>query len=258
MVAPSVNATSIIVPLASRFFVRSHVGDHHDTLRATMTIFPSEVTTTATPSNSAYVVPPTRKSVGVAWLLSLFLPGSGQIFCGATIRGPAFLAVFVIALAATIFVDGDPRWLAVRVVVMTYALATYDAYETARERNFGIEPNSPDNPRVAAFLNLTTNGFGYVYLGRRWGFGVFIFMATFGRVVAMRLPLLAEILIAMLSIHAWKIAQQKRDEIYGRELRPAGQETRLPRAIPIVGAALPLAAYYLLIVVGQVSLLMNG
>ena len=179
------------------------------------------------------------------------------MFCGANVRGPAFLGVFVVALVAAILVNGDIRWLAIRAAVMTYVFATYDAYETAREHNFGVEPDAPDNPRVAAFLNLTTNGFGYVYLGHRWGFGVFILMATVGRIIATKVPALAEILVAILAIHAWKIAQQKRDETYPPQLRPTVVETRLPRAIPILVAAFPLGLYYLLIVIGQISLLMK-
>ena len=137
---------------------------------------------------------------------------------------------------------------------MLYAFAPYDAYETARELNAGMEADAGDNPRVAALLNLTTNGFGYVYLGNKLGFGVFILMVTVGRVVAAKLPLVAEVFVAILAIHAWRIAQRSRDETYLPELRPS-EETNLARAIPVAASLLILACYYGLVTVGQVLLL---
>ena len=140
---------------------------------------------------------------------------------------------------------------------MLYAFAPYDAYETARERNAGIEADASDNPRVAALLNITTNGFGYVYLGNKLGFGVSILMVTVGRVVAAKMPLLAEIFVACLAIHAWRMAQRSRDETYLPELRPSIPETKVPRGVPIAAALFVLACYYALIIVGQIALLMK-
>lgn len=201
-------------------------------------------------------MPEARKSAGRAWLFSLLMPGAGQLYLGAGIRGPAVLAMFLVALGVTILVPGDARWLGVRLAIMLYAFASYDAYETARERNAGIDVDTSDNPRVAALLNLTTNGFGYVYLGHKWGFAVFLFMVTIGRVIAGAVPLLAELLVAGLAVHAWVIGRRKRDEIYPPSKRPA-EETKLPRVIPAVVAGVVLASYYALVVVGQIALWMK-
>src|SRR5437588_4069327 len=137
-----------------------------------LTIFPSpEVRDSGTAEpRSLYALPETRSSAGKAWLLSLLLPGLGQIYVRAGIRGPATLGTFVLSVVVALFIPGEFRWLAARLAVMLYAFAPYDAYETARERNAGIEADASDNPRVAALLNITTNGFGYVYLGNKLGF----------------------------------------------------------------------------------------
>ena len=164
------------------------------------------------------------------------------------------LACFVVAAGVTIFVDNEFRWMAVRLLVMLYALAPLDAYETARELNAGMDADAPHNPRVAAFLNLTTNGLGYVYIGHRLGFVVFILMMTVGRAIAGTIPLLAEIVVALLAIHVWKQAEAKREETYPRALRPATEETKLPRAVPVVASIFVLGVYYVLTIIGQIAM----
>jgi TM2 domain-containing membrane protein YozV len=188
-------------------------------------------------------------------MLSLLMPGLGQIYCGARIRGLATLGCFILSVIGAVFIHGEFRWLAARFAVMLYAFAPFDAYETARDHNAGIEADASDNPRVAALLNLTTNGFGYVYLGNQLGFGVFILMYTFGRAVAGKLPLVAEVFVALLAIHAWRIAQRNRNETYKPELRPPMPEAAVPRAVPVFVSLLILVCYYAVLTVGQIALL---
>jgi hypothetical protein len=188
-------------------------------------------------------------------MLSLLMPGLGQLYCGARIRGLATLVCFILSIGGAVFIHGEFRWLAVRLAVMLYAFAPFDAYETARDHNAGIEADASDNPRVAALLNLTTNGFGYVYLGNHLGFGVFVLMYVFGRAVAEKLPLVVEVFVALLAIHAWRIAQRNRNETYRPELRPPTPETAVPRAVPVSFSLLILACYYAVVTVGQIALL---
>ncbi len=178
-----------------------------------MSIFPTpeSVPPATAVAWSGYAEAKKRRSAGKAWLFSI-IPGVGQLYCGAGIRGPALLAAFVGAAGVAIFVDNDFRWMGIRLLVMLFALVPYDAYETARELNAGIDADAPHNPRVAALLNLTTNGLGYVYIGHRLGFVVFILMMTVGRAVSVKFPLLMEIVVALLAIHVWKLAERKREE----------------------------------------------
>lgn len=134
----------------------------------TMSIFsPSESYEPAT--TSPYKPPEKTVSAGRAWLMSLIAPGSGQIYCDASTRGAAWLVCFIVCVATAIFAPGNPRWIAIRVGLIVWVFAGIDAYLTAREVNYGMEGEAADNPRVAAFLNMTTNGFGYLYLSTKRG-----------------------------------------------------------------------------------------
>jgi len=163
----------------------------------------------------------------------------------------------VTALAVAILVPGNARWLALRVMVFFYAFAGLDAYLTACEYNRGEEPDAADNPRVAALLNLTTNGFGYVYAGQRLGFAAVILMATIGRLIFSKVPLLGEALVLAMAVHAWTIARQRRDEAYPRKASPAAFESGLPAWLPAGLAGVVLAGYYALITFGQIVLILQ-
>src|SRR5215212_9863219 len=109
-----------------------------------------------------------HKSAGTAWLLSLLLPGGGQFYCRAGLRGGLMLGFFALAIALAVLAD-EVGYVGIRAAIVIYAFSALDAYLTARDIDRGIEADAPENPRVAALLNLTTSGFGYVYLGRRIG-----------------------------------------------------------------------------------------
>jgi hypothetical protein len=202
------------------------------------------------------LTPTPAPSAGRAWLLSLILPGTGQIHCGAGTRGAATLVFFVAAVAVTLFVPGI-RWVGLRLAIMLYAFASFDAYETAREHNAGIDADASDNPRVAAVLNLTTSGFGYVYAGQKLGIVAVIVVSFLARSIARTLPLLAEVIVAAMAIHAWALARRRREDAYPPHLRPSIPESRIPRLLPILLSAGILGLYYLLIVVGQIVLLLK-
>ncbi|HEX8151988.1 MAG TPA: hypothetical protein VF698_02630, partial [Thermoanaerobaculia bacterium] len=128
-----------------------------------MSIFPA-------PSEAAVpaTAPPTvvtRRSAGRAWLFSLLLPGAGQIYCDAWMRGWATLTVFFFAAIVAAAAAGDASYVALRLAIFLHVFGHLDAYFTARETHRGIEPGADDNPRVAAMLNLVTGLWGYVYLG---------------------------------------------------------------------------------------------
>lgn len=133
-------------------------------------------------ANPANAVSPRKvKRPGLAWLLSLIIPGAGQLYCGMRTRAAWCFAPFLITVIAGMF--GPPRsptwsaYLAV-ILVVVFLFAPLDAFYTAREMNSGKEWPPYGNPRVAATLNLTTRGFGYWYLGERTK-GWFWFIASF-------------------------------------------------------------------------------
>jgi hypothetical protein len=203
------------------------------------------------------VLPEQRRSAGRAWILSLLAPGAGQLFCGAKTRGFATLGCFVAGLAVTILVPGNARWIAFRLIVFLYAFAGLDAYLTACEHNRGEEADAADNPRVAAVLNLTTNGFGYVYVGQKLGFVVVILMITVGRMVSATVPLLGEAIVLAMAVHAWTIARRRRGESYPPNARLPAFESSLAAWLPVGLASVVLAGYYGLVTFAQIALILR-
>jgi hypothetical protein len=130
---------------------------------------------------------PTRKSAGLAWLLSLVLPGAGHAYLGLYWRAGlvfGFSVLGMVSLVAMVASRGRGGGL-LEVLVgnlpVLWAFGFLDAYLTAEERNRGIDPSIVDNPRVAAALNLTTRGFGYFYLGERAkGIALFVVLTVAG------------------------------------------------------------------------------
>lgn len=184
-----------------------------------------------------YEVPAQRKSAGLAWLLSLFVPGAGQIYLGARTRGIAMLAATGLAIALPFLAIGY-RFISIRVVAAVAAFASIDAYFTARERNRGIDVEAEANPRIAALLNLTTSGFGYVYLGIRVGLLMFAGYFIVGRVVFLRWPLLAELIMIAVAAHAFILAKQRRDAVYTPGAAPVDENSRVPAAVPVIISAI--------------------
>ena len=221
-----------------------------------MTIFPHpEPEQTA--AGDALAPPAKLLSAGRAWLMSAVLPGSGQLYCGATARGIATLAVLLITVAAIIFAAGDPRELALRVLIFFYAFAALDAYLTAREHNRGIEAEAPANPRVAALLCFTTSGLGYLYLGQKVGCIAVVVLSILLRGISEILPLVVEAVLLALAIHATRMAMRLRDESYPPDRLPPPVPSKLPAAVPYAVSGFVLLAYYGLITLGQIMLIVQ-
>ena len=222
-----------------------------------MSIFPTTDAAFAAPPASAWYAPAKRRSAGRAWLFSLLMPGTGQLYCGASLRGGNFLTFFIVGVAGTILIPNAYRFVAMRLAWILYAFAGLDAYLTAREVNYGMEAEAEANPRVAAVLNLTTNGFGYVYLGQKLGFLVIIGVLVAGRALGALFPLAAEAFAFVIAVHAYVMATRKREEVYPRAQRPQIDDSRIPAALPIVASALLIAVYYGMATLGQIMLLMG-
>src|SRR6266481_8886128 len=147
-------------------------------------------------SKPTFTPQPVLGNPGLAFLLSLLLPGLGQFYCRKNSRGAWTLAFFLLSLGATIWLtpmlvgaDSDLAafgWgILLRVAVFLYVFAFLDAYFTAREMSAGTDPFIAESPRVAAILNLLTRGFGYFYLGQRAaGFAVFLGLGIFQQVIS--------------------------------------------------------------------------
>lgn len=122
-----------------------------------------------------FPLPPQPKNPGLAFLISLLLPGLGQFYCGKVKRGLWTLVFFLLAMAGVVFLfphlekEGfDTLWaIAFRTALVLYGFGFLDAYLTAREMSAGTHQHMLENPRVAAVLNLLTRGFGYWYVGER-------------------------------------------------------------------------------------------
>jgi TM2 domain-containing membrane protein YozV len=203
---------------------------------------------------SPYLVRTDRKSAGKSWLLSLLIPGLGQMLLGAKYRGRVTMLFFFASILFAIYVPGDWRWFGVRLALMIHAFAGLDAYFTAREYNRGMDVEADANPRVAAVLNLTTSGFGYVYLGIQSALGVVIAINFARRMLGDKIPLLLEIFAAGIAIHGWLMASKQRAEVYPADKRPPVFETSVHLSLPIIAAALVILPYYALVTIGQLML----
>jgi TM2 domain-containing membrane protein YozV len=215
--------------------------------------------------NPTFVAQPDPRNAALAFLLSLLLPGLGQFYCRKKSRGAWTMIFFLISLGVTIWLTpmlvGEAGagiaqiWgVLLRIAVFLYGFAFLDAYFTAREMTVGTDPFIAESPRIAAILNLLTRGFGYFYLGQRAaGFAVFIGLGIFQQAIVHSLsagneavgPLLLELILAALGVHAYQIARKREKEILAT-IEPAPQlpaRRSLPPAVP-VGLAILLAAAY--------------
>jgi TM2 domain-containing membrane protein YozV len=122
--------------------------------------------------------PPPQKSAGLAFVLSLLLPGIGQIYCGKIRRGIWTLVLSMLCAGGFVFLavtaegqNGENKELfagmLLRTAIVLYGFGFIDAFMTAREVSSGRDRNIVYNPRVAAVLNLTTRGFGYYYVDEK-------------------------------------------------------------------------------------------
>jgi TM2 domain-containing membrane protein YozV len=214
-------------------------------------------------SKPTFAAQPIARNAALAFLLSLLLPGLGQFYCRKNSRGAWTMIFFFISLGVTIWLTpmlvGETGialiWgVLLRIAVFLYGFAFLDAYFTAREMTAGTDPFIAESPRIAAILNLLTRGFGYFYLGERAaGFAVFIGLGIFQQVIVHSLsagneaagPLLLELILGALGVHAYEIARKREKEILAT-IEPAPQlpaQSSLPPAVP-VGVAILLAAAY--------------
>jgi len=142
--------------------------------------------------------PNTRhKSAGLAFLLSVLAPGLGQLYCGKFLRGGFTLGVMIAAIA---FVLGRTEPFFDIAIVVAFALWLFsfvDAYFTADEINAGIDEQlDGHNPRVAATLNLLTNGWGYFYLDQQ-GKGIALMLIL--NIIRFSVPSSKHLLAALVS-----------------------------------------------------------
>lgn len=115
-----------------------------------------------------------RKFPWLAASLSLLVPGLGQIYAAALVRGIAIMAAFV-ALASGglhyLFAPGvglGMFYLYALLALGVYVYALVDAYLSARSHNRRLEltPLAGKDAWLAVFLSIWLPGLGHVYAGR--------------------------------------------------------------------------------------------
>jgi TM2 domain-containing membrane protein YozV len=210
----------------------------------------------------AFVPEVPHKSAGLAFLLSLVIPGAGQFYCDKLGRGAITLGFWLLGLLLSIVAPNeDLKGAGIMLVLVLWTFSFLDAYFTALEINRGQDAQvDVQNPRVAVTLNLLTAGFGYFYLGQRVkGAVVFIGMQIIrfgvprmtgyaGGVVS-----LALIVVQMLmGVDAYRIARMQLKEALGSQpdQPPAGKASRVPVFIPVGVAVLAAASFAVLLILG--------
>jgi hypothetical protein len=213
----------------------------------------------------AFVPVPRHKSAGVAFLLSLLVPGAGQFYCGKNGRGGMTLAFWLLALIFCI-ARPSPALVgeALFVMLVLWIFSFLDAYFTAIEINKGQDDLVDEqNPRVAVTLNLLTAGFGYFYLGEQTK-GLTLFVAM--QVARFAIPStgfwgisigLALIVVQLLVAgDAYRIAHRKLKAAMAQDapqpVPDAAPASRLPVQVPVVLACLLPVGFAVFVVIGLV------
>ncbi len=210
----------------------------------------------------AFVPEPRHKSAGLAFLLSLLLPGAGQFYCGKNRRGGMTLAFWLLGL---IFCVARPSTAIVGeslfVMLVLWIFSFLDAYFTAIEINRGQDDLvDEENPRVAVALNLLTAGFGYFYLGERTK-GLILFVAMqvarlvvpaagfWGVTIGLGL-LVVQMLVAG---DAYRISHRQLNQRLAQVEAPVQKTapaSRLPVQVPVILACLLPVGFAVLVVIG--------
>lgn len=121
-----------------------------------------------TPILGSWDPKPSHKSAGLAFVLSLLIPGCGQFYCDKVSRGLTTLGFFVLGITLCFVPAEETRGVGIFTAFTLWVFAFLDAYFTALEINSGADQQTDTvNPRVAVVLNLLTAGLGYFYLGER-------------------------------------------------------------------------------------------
>lgn len=201
-----------------------------------------------------------HKSAGLAFLLSLILPGAGQFYCRKGARGWVTLGFWLLGCALCLSPNLAARGTGLLLVFVLWTFSFLDAYFTAGEINSGEDAQvDVQNPRVAVTLNLLTAGFGYFYLGER-AKGMAIFIGT--QIVRFGVPRitgfaggvvsLALLIIQMLmAADAYRIARAQLKEALGPEPSPIpATASRLPAFVPIGLACVASAAFLAMMIFG--------
>lgn len=194
----------------------------------------------------AFVPEPPHKSAGLAFVLSLVLPGAGQFYCGKTGRGWTTLGFWLLGVLLSLTSSEGLKGTGIMLVTVLWIFSFLDAYFTAVEINHRQDAQvDVQNPRVAVTLNLLTAGFGYFYLGER-AKGTAIFVAT--QVVRFTVPRLTGYVGGVVSLalivfqmlmgaDAYRIARMQLKEALGplpeQPDAATSKASRMPSFIPV-------------------------
>lgn len=215
------------------------------------------------PPLGAFTPEPRHKSAGLAFALSLLIPGAGQFYCGKIGRGAITLSFWLLGLVVCF--SGQPQMVGMGLVVMfvLWIFSFLDAYLTATEINRGQDDVvDVQNPRVAVTLNLLTAGFGYFYLGERAkGITLFVVMQVsrllFARVGGFAGGVISAALVILqllMAADAYRIARRQLREAFGSEPAPQAASvvppSRLPVQVPVALACLLVFGFLLLVAIG--------
>jgi TM2 domain-containing membrane protein YozV len=206
---------------------------------------------------------PQHKSAGLAFGLSVLIPGAGQFYCGKIARGVVTFAFWLFGLVLC-FSGAPQEWVGIGLILMMvlWIFSFLDAYFTAIEINQGHdEIVDVQNPRVAVTLNLLTAGFGYFYLGER-AKGIALFVVV--QVSRLAIPkmkgfaqgaisLVFIVIQLLMAADAYRIARKQVNEALGPDADQAvatAPPSRLPVFVPVGLACFLTFGFVLLIVIG--------
>lgn len=203
--------------------------------------------------------PSEQKRPGVAFLLSLLFPGLGHVYCRKFTHAALTAGFFTASSCFFIFSNasrGGMFWgYSLRVALVLYMFGFLDAYYTAREINAGISQYIVgNNPRIAAMLNLLTNGFGYFYLGeRKKGLICFFALRIFSAAGkgSDLLVLCLEVALIAIAVDAYKVARgQLHDAFPEQPVDPFAIQGGLSPWVPAALGVLFVFNYVVLVILG--------
>src|SRR5579864_2085305 len=159
-----------------------------------------------------------RRSPWLAVLLSLMIPGAGQLYCEKPQRGGITLAFSVLGLMVWITSEspGLKTW-GLLLFLVVWIFSFLDAYFTAIEINSGCETAIEGrNPRVALTLSLLFPSCGYFYLGQHFkGIVAYVAFVTAARIEWP--PILLLLAYILMAGDAYRIARGQVREAQDQE-----------------------------------------
>jgi len=163
----------------------------------------------------------TGKEPWLAVLLSYFLPGLGQFYTGAIVRGVLFLLSYLFSMGIFVWSllgDGGTGWMIVGGVAIAFLLwfiNIFDAHATAKRANsttFEQQRKCVKDPWLGVLLSNLIPGLGHLYYRKTlMGLGLFVLSIVIFAIAGLLNPIITSVWVAILAYVTYVSAPVRRE-----------------------------------------------